>query len=238
MHITRTNPISGKIITRDIKVTLNQLQAWKSGTPIQKALSNLSASDREFIKTGLTDEDWDNIFAEDPINTLQDTLDHLTEWFLAGSRCMAKKDSRITIKKDTDFDIIAPMNQHNLNFIIDQADWYTVKPEPVVTSFFSSQKQVDSISEYHFDETTQVIGKFYDVVIEGKQHEVQITLRTEFDMVRSIWANISSDFYYYSLWKRGPVLKNNDDYREIIRTNLNQLYAIYRNNNGLSGMVM
>jgi hypothetical protein len=62
MLITRTSRISGKIRTLDIPVTQEQLDAWYNGELIQKAMPNLTASQREFIKTGITDEEWDEMF--------------------------------------------------------------------------------------------------------------------------------------------------------------------------------
>lgn len=63
MMITRTSPVSGITRTRDIPVTESQLQAWQVGKMlIQKAMPHLSADDREFIKTGITSEEWDKLF--------------------------------------------------------------------------------------------------------------------------------------------------------------------------------
>jgi hypothetical protein len=62
MLITRTSRVSGKIRTLDIPVTQEQLDAWYNGELIQKAMPNLTASQREFIKTGITDEEWDEMF--------------------------------------------------------------------------------------------------------------------------------------------------------------------------------
>ena len=62
MMITRTSPVSGITRTLDINVTESQLAAWQAGTLIQKAMPHLSADDREFIKTGITSEEWDKLF--------------------------------------------------------------------------------------------------------------------------------------------------------------------------------
>ena len=237
MLITRINPISKKEVTRDIPVTLKQLQEWEhGGKPIQKVMSNLSDTDREFIMTGLSDADWDSMFeSAKEEKTLQDNLNHLTDWFITGSRAMSLKDDRVVIKKDTDIDIMAPYNEHNMQFIEEQADWYCKKEQTNIQ--FNNVLQAED-DDYHFDDTTVAIGKFNEVVVNGKSYEMQITLRTEYEMVKDIWANMDIDFYYYSLWKRGPILSHSDYHREAIRANLNQLYKIYRGRNGLSGMVM
>jgi hypothetical protein len=62
MKITRTNPVTGKQITRDIPVTQAQLDAWNQGKLIQDAMPNLSADDREFILTGILPEQWEDMF--------------------------------------------------------------------------------------------------------------------------------------------------------------------------------
>jgi hypothetical protein len=38
---------------------------WASGVLIQNAMPNLTAEEREFILTGTTKEDWDELFKED-----------------------------------------------------------------------------------------------------------------------------------------------------------------------------
>lgn len=62
MQITRTNPFTGKTNTRDLDVTEAQLVAYyEEGVLLQDAFPNLSADDREFIKTGI--DNWDEMFA-------------------------------------------------------------------------------------------------------------------------------------------------------------------------------
>ena len=61
MKITRTNPFNGEVNTLDIEVTDEQVQAYMDGALIQNAFPNLSAGDREFIKTGITEESWENM---------------------------------------------------------------------------------------------------------------------------------------------------------------------------------
>ena len=65
MLITRRSPLSGKVNTRDIPVTEAQLANWEAGMLIQNAMPNLSADDREFIKTGITPEEWDAALGEE-----------------------------------------------------------------------------------------------------------------------------------------------------------------------------
>lgn len=62
MLIKRTSPFSGKIHVMDIPVTQAQLDAWHSGAMIQNAMPRLTPDQREFIKTGITAEEWEETF--------------------------------------------------------------------------------------------------------------------------------------------------------------------------------
>lgn len=62
MRITKLSLLSGKTHTREIPVTEAQLEAWRNGMLIQKAMPNLSAFDREFLMSGTTPEEWEANF--------------------------------------------------------------------------------------------------------------------------------------------------------------------------------
>jgi hypothetical protein len=63
MLITRTSPFTGMIRTKDIPVSKEAYALWKTGGMlIQRAMPNLTPDQREFIKTGITAEEWDNTF--------------------------------------------------------------------------------------------------------------------------------------------------------------------------------
>lgn len=62
MKITRKSSLTGITRTKEIDVTIEQILAWEEGELIQNAMPNLSADDREFIKTGITGEEWDQLF--------------------------------------------------------------------------------------------------------------------------------------------------------------------------------
>ena len=65
MEITRVSKLSGIERTIDLNVTENQYNAWRSGVKIQDAMPNLNTAEREFIISGVTDEEWNNAFGED-----------------------------------------------------------------------------------------------------------------------------------------------------------------------------
>ena len=62
--IERESPFSGKINRMGIQVTQAQIDAWLNGELIQNAMPNVSADEREFIKTGITPEEWENTFGD------------------------------------------------------------------------------------------------------------------------------------------------------------------------------
>ena len=65
MKITMASAISGKINTLDVAITHEQFSAWADGTLIQEAMPHLTASEREFLMTGITSEEWDETFGDD-----------------------------------------------------------------------------------------------------------------------------------------------------------------------------
>lgn len=65
MKITRTSTLSGITRTREINITEEQLVQWKNGQHIQWVCPQLSPDDREFLLTGSTPEEWNEVFGED-----------------------------------------------------------------------------------------------------------------------------------------------------------------------------
>jgi len=65
MLLTRTSPFTGIIRTMDLPVSKDAYALWESGGMlIQDAMPDLTADQREFIKTGITAEEWDAAFGE------------------------------------------------------------------------------------------------------------------------------------------------------------------------------
>lgn len=65
MLITRTSTLSGITRTMDIPCSQEDYNRWTlEGVPIQYAMPWLTADQREFIKTGITAEEWEELFAE------------------------------------------------------------------------------------------------------------------------------------------------------------------------------
>ncbi len=59
MKVTRKSLISGKAHTMELPVSQHQLNTYHAGTAnIQDVFPHLTAAQREFIKTGITPEEW------------------------------------------------------------------------------------------------------------------------------------------------------------------------------------
>lgn len=59
MIIRRISVFTGIEREMDLDVTEQQIQDWESGTLIQNAMPNLTPDQREFIITGVTEEEWE-----------------------------------------------------------------------------------------------------------------------------------------------------------------------------------
>ena len=57
--------ISGNTNTMELNVTLEQIAQWENGMNIQQAMPDLSAEEREFVKTGMTPTEWNELFGEE-----------------------------------------------------------------------------------------------------------------------------------------------------------------------------
>ena len=62
MKIERKSPLSHEYHMMDINVTHKQMADWQNGMLIQNAMPNISAEEREFIMTGITPKEWDELF--------------------------------------------------------------------------------------------------------------------------------------------------------------------------------
>ena len=64
--VQRKSGISGEINKVWISgLTQEQYNAWRDGELIQRAMPQLSADEREFLKTGITPEEWNKLFGSD-----------------------------------------------------------------------------------------------------------------------------------------------------------------------------
>lgn len=61
MLITKTSLISGITRTLNIAITNEELDAWQSGMLIQDAMPALSKAEREFVMTGITQDEWQQL---------------------------------------------------------------------------------------------------------------------------------------------------------------------------------
>jgi len=64
----RRSALTDKVSSMMIDVSYAQVVAWEDGGElIQNAMPNLTDNEREFLMTGITPEEWDDMFGpEDP----------------------------------------------------------------------------------------------------------------------------------------------------------------------------
>ena len=64
MNVTRVSMMSGIEHTLDLPVTTEQLERYaQGGVLLQDVFPTLTPDEREFIKTGITPQEWDEMFA-------------------------------------------------------------------------------------------------------------------------------------------------------------------------------
>lgn len=62
MKVARRSPFSGKMHEMELDITVEQWERYRAGGGyIQDIFPNLSDDEREFIKTGITPEEWDKL---------------------------------------------------------------------------------------------------------------------------------------------------------------------------------
>ena len=66
LSITRKSMFTGVVRTKEFDITEDQYYDWVGGKAIQDAMPNLSPDDREFLMTGVTPDEWDNMHGEEP----------------------------------------------------------------------------------------------------------------------------------------------------------------------------
>ena len=61
MRIIRRSLVSGETNVMDLPVTQMQLQEWKNGGLIQNVFPDLTPDESEFIQTGITPNEWQQV---------------------------------------------------------------------------------------------------------------------------------------------------------------------------------
>lgn len=64
MKISRVSMISGKTHELELDILPEQVVAYDRGVLLQDAFPNLTTAEREFYKTGITDEEWKATFSD------------------------------------------------------------------------------------------------------------------------------------------------------------------------------
>lgn len=65
MQVTRVSILTGTERTRDLPITEQELARFEGGELVQNVWPQLTPGDREFIMTGITEEEWEENFKEE-----------------------------------------------------------------------------------------------------------------------------------------------------------------------------
>lgn len=66
MLITRVSILTGCEATLEVPCTPEQIARWESGALLQDAMPQVPPPLREFVKTGITPEEWEETFGKGP----------------------------------------------------------------------------------------------------------------------------------------------------------------------------
>jgi hypothetical protein len=67
--------LTGRTYIMDLPVTAAQIEAYYNGQLLQEAFPSLDVDQREFIKSGITKEEWEAVYGPDTEeNTVQDLV--------------------------------------------------------------------------------------------------------------------------------------------------------------------
>ena len=64
MFFSIQSAASGRVHNRILEITEAQVYDWANGASIQDAMPSLTPGEREFLLTGITDEEWDALFSD------------------------------------------------------------------------------------------------------------------------------------------------------------------------------
>ena len=62
MLITKQSPISGKMNSMELPITEAQLMAHQNGELVQNVFPTLSVEEREFLVSGISPKEWNDLF--------------------------------------------------------------------------------------------------------------------------------------------------------------------------------
>lgn len=62
MIVEKISLFSGKVNRMELDITEQQLQQWHNGQLVQRAFPHLTATEREFLLTGMSEEEQEEVF--------------------------------------------------------------------------------------------------------------------------------------------------------------------------------
>lgn len=77
MQVTRKSIITGIERVKDIDITPEALAKWEEGQVlIQEIAGHLTPDEREFIMTGIVQEEWEEYVQDDEVNDIHQDYDY------------------------------------------------------------------------------------------------------------------------------------------------------------------
>ncbi len=64
IRVVKTSPLTGLENSMTLDITQDMIDDWKGGMIIQDAMPHIQPHEREFLISGLTQEDWDDMMSE------------------------------------------------------------------------------------------------------------------------------------------------------------------------------
>jgi uncharacterized protein (DUF779 family) len=65
MILSKKSIISGKVHKMELDITEEQYFSWKNGELVQNVFPHLNSEEREFIVSGITPQEWKELFGEE-----------------------------------------------------------------------------------------------------------------------------------------------------------------------------
>lgn len=154
--ITTRCPMCGR--ERDIEVDADAYRAWQDGELIQRAFPDLSADDREALKTGICPRCWDRMFAGDDEEDVEECGDQCEE--CGPEECI---DQVVVKEYDDDYETAAAEFDKDLNDALEIAENYLLAQLGL-----SDPEEVGDVDRFREEVVHPVVNSFFEQLPEDE----------------------------------------------------------------------
>lgn len=81
MKVTKKSNISGIIRSYDIDVTPEEIQEYENNGLAEKCFPRLNAAQREFMISGISEKEWNELLKEQDLDESENDIDYLFSQF-------------------------------------------------------------------------------------------------------------------------------------------------------------